>query len=191
MDWVGREWCESLRFEPLGIKTVAKREHVLVVIHGGAAADGESALHEVVHAEIEIEIGGEELGLRVARVLRGEGLVAGQNLQKHGIVETAADRNGFVMAAAEGAVEFRVVGVGAQLGPRNAIEGNAVQLVQRACRIAGAIALANVGVEPDFGENCDAHAAAQALKQEFVEQAGADQGRIEGLADRGSSCSWR
>ena len=72
------------------------------------------------------------------------------------------------------------MGIGSHLHPWQAPEGDAVHFVQRTLGVAGAAAAAEIRREPNLLPHLDAPARAESLEKIFVEQSGADQGRIKG-----------
>src|SRR5581483_3548871 len=71
------------------------------------------------------------------------------------------------------------MGVRAQPKPGNAIEGQAIQLIERSLAVASGTAASQIGVREDVLDDLHAGSSTESLEKIFVEQPGADQGWIE------------
>src|SRR5437868_15529139 len=97
----------------LGIETVADGEKILVVVLRTATIPGVAALQEKVRFQRSLDGAGYEMRAVVSSDGRGVVLNAGQQLPAEGILEAARQLHGTVRSEAEGAVELRLVYIGA------------------------------------------------------------------------------
>ena len=161
------------------IETVAEGEHPLVVVHVGTTVDGASRLDEIVLAQGHLERSVDEAGVVGAGQRGSEVLLPGKDLELHGFAQIFRERQRFVRAAAETAVEACVARIGMHVDPGQAAEGDSEHLVEGIVFFAGVVVESEVGAEPDLLKDLDPGAGAEALHQVFVEQAGLDQTGVE------------
>ena len=88
---------------------------------------------------------------------------------------TFRKRDGFVIAAAEIAVEFGVVSVEEQTGFPEISEGDAIGLIEGALGVGGGFAAAESSVKADVVREVEADVSAESLKKILVEQAGTNE----------------
>ena len=130
-------------------------------------------------AKIHLEIAGDELRPGIVGKRRDEVLLTAQQFEPEIIVQTAGKRNRLVITAAKRTVKVGVVAISPDVDPGQSAKGNSIQFVQRALAVAGAVALAQVRVEPHLLQHFESHPAAKALEEVLIEQASLDQSGVE------------
>ena len=125
------------------------------------------AFDEIATAEGPIDDAVDEFGAGVGRKRGIEFLIATDELDVEGFGKIFGEGDGFVLAAAEIAVEFGVVSVEEKPGAPDVGKGDAVGLIQGVLRVGAGFAAAESGVEADVLGKIEAHVATEALERDI------------------------
>ena len=106
-------------------------------------------------------------------------MLAPDQLNVQRIRQTPREREGLIVAAAEGAVEFRVVRVGSQSGAPDIANGYTETVVERGLLVRADAAFSDAGVQRDVFGDFQSHVSAEALEEILVQQSSNNQSRIE------------
>ena len=160
-------------------KAVPERRGPLPVIEGRAVVPAKIRLHKIFWANIEVRRGIDEERIIVGGQAGNKSLLAADQLNVQRIAQALREREGLVLAAAEGAVEFRVVRVGGQSGAPDIAKGYAETIVERGLLVGTDFAFPDAGVQRDVFRYFHAHVSAEALEEVLVQQSGNNQSRVE------------